>query len=167
LDTNVISETRKIRANSGVMAFLSKADGEALFLSVLTLGELRKGVEAKRRTTPAIAELLGAWVDGLETTFAHRVLAIDVATARCWGELSAGRSLPVIDTLIAATAIGHGSDDRRSMAGGMSAGRCAAFSAFIVDGSPQNQVIPASPEFGRSPGAQRCRFGVDLCDCFC
>jgi predicted nucleic acid-binding protein len=108
LDTNVISETRKIRANSGVMAFLSKADGEALFLSVLTLGELRKGVEAKRRTTPAIAEQLGAWVDGLETTFADRVLAIDVATARCWGELSAGRSLPVIDTLIAATAIGHG-----------------------------------------------------------
>jgi toxin FitB len=108
LDTNVISETRKTRANSGVMAFLSKADGEALFLSVLTLGELRKGVEAKRRTSHAIAEQLGAWVDGLETTFADRVLPIDVATARCWGELSAGRSLPVIDTLIAATAIGHG-----------------------------------------------------------
>ena len=90
------------------MAFLSKADGEALFLSVLTLGELRKGVEAMRRTTPAIAEQLGAWVDGLETTFADRVLPIDVATARSWGELSAGRSLPVIDTLIAATAISHG-----------------------------------------------------------
>lgn len=108
LDTNVISETRKIRANSGVMAFLSTADGQGLFLSVLTLGELRKGVEAKRRTNPAIAEQLGAWVDGLETTFADRLLPIDVATARCWGELSAGRSLPVIDTLIAATAIGHG-----------------------------------------------------------
>jgi hypothetical protein len=89
------------------MAFLSTADGEGLFLSVLTLGELRKGVEAKRRTNPAIAEQLGAWVDGLETTFADRVLPIDVATARCWGELPAGRSLPVIDTLIAVTAISH------------------------------------------------------------
>jgi predicted nucleic acid-binding protein len=108
LDTNVISETRRIRAESSVMAFLSTADGERLFLSVLTLGELRKGVEAKRRTNPAIAEQLGAWVDSLETTFADRVLPIDVATARCWGELSASQSLPVIDTLIAATAIGHG-----------------------------------------------------------
>lgn len=108
LDTNVISETRKLRANLGVMAFLSTADGEGLFLSVLTLGELRKGVEAKRRTDAAIAEQLGAWVDGLETTFADRVLPVDVPTARCWGELSASRSLRVIDTLIAATAIGHG-----------------------------------------------------------
>jgi predicted nucleic acid-binding protein len=107
LDTNVISETRKLRANRGVLAFLSSADEAALFLSVLTLGELRKGVEAKRRTDPAAADQLGVWVDGIETTFADRVLPIDIATARHWGELSAGRSLPVIDTLIAATAIGR------------------------------------------------------------
>jgi predicted nucleic acid-binding protein len=107
LDTNVISETRKIRADHGVMAFLSDADAEGFFLSVLTLGELRKGVQAKRRTEPAAADQLGTWVDGLETTFADRILGIDAATARRWGELSAGRSLPVIDTLIAATAIGH------------------------------------------------------------
>ena len=105
LDTNVISETRKIRADRGVMAFLSAADGAELYLSVLTLGELRKGVEAKRRTDPHIADQLGAWVDGIETSFADRVLGIDITAARRWGELSAGRSLPVIDTLIAATAI--------------------------------------------------------------
>jgi predicted nucleic acid-binding protein len=108
LDTNVISETRRIRADAGVMAFLSAADGLGLFLSVLTLGELRKGVEAKRRGDPAAADQLGAWVDGIETTFADRVLPIDVATARRWGELWAARSLPVIDTLIAATAMHHG-----------------------------------------------------------
>ena len=108
LDTNVISETRKTRADSGVMAFLSAADAPGLFLSVLTLGELRKGVEAKRRSDPLIADRLGAWVDGIETTFADRVLAVDTATARRWGELSAGRTLPVIDTLIAATAIERG-----------------------------------------------------------
>lgn len=108
LDTNVISETRKSRADSGVMAFLSAADTAGLFLSVLTLGELRKGVEAKRRTDPVAADRLGAWVEGIETTFADRMLPIDAAAARCWGELSAGRSLPVIDTLIAATAISRG-----------------------------------------------------------
>ena len=108
LDTNVISETRKSRADTGVIAFLSAADAARLFVSVLTLGELRKGVAAKRRTDPVSADQLGAWVDGIETTFADRVLPVDAATARRWGELSASRSLPVIDTFIAATAISHG-----------------------------------------------------------
>jgi toxin FitB len=108
LDTNVISETRKVRADRGVVAFLLAAESAALFMSVLTLGELRKGVAAKRRTDPVAADQLGAWVDGIETTFADRVLSVDAATARHWGELSAERSLPVIDTLIAATAISHG-----------------------------------------------------------
>ncbi len=108
LDTNVISETRKSRADNGVIAFLSAADSAGLFLSVLTLGELRKGVEAKRRTDSLAADQLGAWVDGLERIFADRVLSVDAATARRWGELSAGKSLPVIDTLIAATAISRG-----------------------------------------------------------
>jgi predicted nucleic acid-binding protein len=108
LDTNVISETRKIRANPDVMAFLGRTDSAALFLSVLTLGELRKGVEAKRRSDPAVADQLGAWVDGIETTFTDRLLEVDASVARLWGELSAARSLPVIDTLIAATAIQRG-----------------------------------------------------------
>jgi hypothetical protein len=108
LDTNFISETRKIRTNAGVMAFLSAADTAGLFLSVLTLGELRKGVEAKRRTDSVTAASLSLWVDGIETTFADRVLPVDTAAARLWGELSARRSLPVVDTLIAATAITRG-----------------------------------------------------------
>ncbi len=105
LDTNVTSETRKLRADSRVIAFISAADAAALFLSVLTVGELRKGVAAKRRTDPGAADQLAAWVDGIEATFADRILPIDAATARRWGELSANRSLPVIDTLIAATAM--------------------------------------------------------------
>ena len=81
LDTNVISETRKTRADRSVIAFLRAADAVALFLSVLTLGELRKGVDAKRRTDLAAADRLGAWVDDIETTFADRVLQVDSVRA--------------------------------------------------------------------------------------
>jgi toxin FitB len=107
LDTNVLCETRRVRADLGVTAFLSGAEGTSLFVSVLTMGELRKGVEAKRRADPTAAEDLGKWVDGIETIFADRVLPVSTAIARVWGERSAGRTLPAIDTLIAATAISH------------------------------------------------------------
>jgi toxin FitB len=105
LNTNVISETRKSRPDAGVIAFLSAAGGEGLFLSVLTLGELRKGVALKRRVDPEAATELAIWVEGIANNFADRILPIDSATALRWGELSAGRSLPVIDMLIAATAL--------------------------------------------------------------
>jgi toxin FitB len=104
----VISETRKIRADPRVIAFLGATSGERLFLSVLTLGELRKGVAARRRTDAPVADRLAAWVDEIERTFTDRVLPLEAPAARIWGELSAGRSLPVVDTLIAATAIVRG-----------------------------------------------------------
>jgi predicted nucleic acid-binding protein len=88
-----------------VIAFLSAAGAEGLFLSVLTLGELRKGVALKRRTDPWAASELGAWVEGIATNFADRILPIDTAAALRWGELSAGGNPPVIDMLIAATAL--------------------------------------------------------------
>jgi predicted nucleic acid-binding protein len=105
LDTNVVSETRKIRADPRVTGFLDATSGDRLYLSVLTLGELRKGVALRRRTDATIADRLGAWVDEIESTFADRVIPVDAAAAQIWGELSAGRSLPVVDTLIAATAM--------------------------------------------------------------
>ncbi len=104
LDTNVISETRRLRPNPGVSAFLNTVNPARLFLSVLTMGELRKGVAAKRRMDEAAAAALGLWVDGIETGFADRLLPVDLATARHWGERAAERSVPVIDTLNAATA---------------------------------------------------------------
>lgn len=108
LDTNVVSKTRKLRADPRVTGFLEAANAERLFLSVLTLGELRKGVAAKRRTDAGIADRLALWVDEIECSFTDRVLPVDAAAARIWGELSAARSLPVVDTLIAATAMTRG-----------------------------------------------------------
>jgi toxin FitB len=107
LDTNVLSETRRRHAEEQVMSFLSAVEPSALYISVLTLGELRKGLVLKKKTDPESAKKLTEWVDGLELGFADRILDIDAATARLWGELSAQRPRPVIDTLLAATAIVH------------------------------------------------------------
>ena len=107
LDTNILSETRKKQANERVMSFLSAAEPSALFISVLSLGELRKGVALKIHSDADAAKRLGAWVDGLEFSFGERILGIDAAIARQWGELSAQRSRPVVDTLLAATALVH------------------------------------------------------------
>jgi predicted nucleic acid-binding protein len=108
LDTNVLSETRRKKADSGVMSFLEATDSSALYLSVLTVGELRKGIAAKRRTDPAAARALAAWAEGLEFGFTDRILPIDAATTRLWGDWSGDRPRPVIDTLLAATAAEHG-----------------------------------------------------------
>ena len=62
----------------------------------------------KKRSDPDGAKKIASWVDGLELSFADRILGIDAATAKLWGELSAQRSRPVIDTLLAATAVVHG-----------------------------------------------------------
>ena len=105
LDTNVLSETRRKKADEGVMAFLQSADSASLFLSVLTIGELRKGVAVKMRTDSVAAKSLAAWVEGLEFGFADRILDIDAATARLWGDWSGDRPRPVVDTLLAATAV--------------------------------------------------------------
>ncbi len=107
LDTNVLSETRKKRADPGVIAFIESTDSSALYLSVLTIGELRKGIAAKRRTDLTAARALAGWVEGLEFGFADRILGIDAATARLWGDWSGDRPRPVIDTLLAATAAQH------------------------------------------------------------
>ena len=108
LDTNVVSETRKKQPEAGVIAFLQAVDSSLLYLSVLTIGELRRGIAAKKRDDPAAAKSLAAWAQGLEVGFADRILSIDAPVARLWGEWSSDRSRPVVDTLIAATAVAHG-----------------------------------------------------------
>jgi predicted nucleic acid-binding protein len=108
-DTNVLSETWKPKANQGVIEFVRSTEPTSAFISVLTIGELRKGVAAKKLRDPDLnaAARLAAWVDGLELSFADRILVIDAATAKLWGEWSADRSRPVVDTLLAATAVVH------------------------------------------------------------
>lgn len=108
LDTNVVSEARRPRPDAGVNAFLLDAARADAYLSVLTLGELRKGAEAKRRVDPVSAERIEAWIGRLEVQYADKTLPVDKPVAEAWGRLMADRPRPIVDTLIAATAMVHG-----------------------------------------------------------
>jgi predicted nucleic acid-binding protein len=108
LDTNVLSELQKPRPDRRVLAFLNAAEGSFTSISVLTVGELRRGAELKRRRNPDDAERLDAWIDDLEVGYAGRVLPVGRDIATIWGRLSSDRTRPVVDTLIAATAMAHG-----------------------------------------------------------
>lgn len=107
LDTNVVSELRKPRPARAVLRWFEATDGTELFLSVLVLGEIRQGVEQKRRRDPKAAKSLDAWLDTLHRTFADRVLPITPAIADRWGRLDVPDPVPTIDGLLAATALEH------------------------------------------------------------
>ena len=85
LDTNVISETRKARAEQRRHRIPIGGGGGWAVFERADLGELRKGVAAKRRTDPGAADQLAAWVDGIGTTFTDRVLPIDAAARAAVG----------------------------------------------------------------------------------
>lgn len=109
IDTNIISEVRKgARCDAHVSAwYASVADGD-LFLSTLVLGEIRKGVELARPRDAARAAALERWLREVEAAFDGRVLGIDNAISDQWGRMSAIRPVPVIDGLLAATALTNG-----------------------------------------------------------
>jgi hypothetical protein len=108
LDTNVVSELRKgARCNARVAAWLAAAPEAELFLSVLVVGEIRRGIESLRRRDIAGAAALEAWLAELEGYYGDRVLPVDLPVAETWGRLNADRSLSTVDSLLAATALVH------------------------------------------------------------
>lgn len=111
LDTNVISESGRPRPDGGVMDWLASVDEEQLFLSVISLAELRHGVErlADGRRKAALDQWI---VDQLPARFENRLLPIDPETADAWGRVvaasqAAGRPIGAMDAFIAATARQH------------------------------------------------------------
>lgn len=108
LDTNVISELVRPKPAKAVLAWFDNIPSEALHISVLTLGEIRKGVE--QMPDGARREKLRLWLEhDLVDWFETRVLPVDVKVADRWGRLVAqmGRPVPSIDSLLAATALHH------------------------------------------------------------
>jgi predicted nucleic acid-binding protein len=109
LDTNVISEVRKgERCDRSVAAWYRSIDDSDLYLSVLVTGEIRRGVERARHRDPDRAAVFERWLENIGSAFAGRILPIDRAVADEWGRLSAIRTVPVPDALLAATASVHG-----------------------------------------------------------
>lgn len=112
IDTNVISEARKgPKANAGVQRFFGEAAGAGtrLYLSVITLGELRRGVDLIRHRGDADqARRLEDWLTRIVHDYADRVLPVDHETAMLWGRLRVPHPEHEIDKLIAATALLHG-----------------------------------------------------------
>jgi toxin FitB len=112
LDTNIVSELVKTKPEPKVVEWIEATDEELLFLSVLTLGEIRKGIALLKDA--ARQAKLEAWVvRALPIRFTNRILSIDKNIAERWGVLSAqakatmNHNLPVIDGLLAATAQHH------------------------------------------------------------
>ncbi len=111
LDTNVISEIRKgPRCDPGVASWFAGVSAGELFLSALTIGEIRKGIENIRRHDKRTAEVLDAWLADLMAQFSDRILPVDESIAERWGRFNVPDPLPVIDSLLAATASVHGLD---------------------------------------------------------
>ncbi len=107
LDTNVLSEARRRRPEPKLVAWLEATESSDLYLSVLTIGEIRMGITRRRRKDPTAADILEHWAREIEETFSDRIIPVDTSIARIWGELNRERPLPVVDALLAATAIKH------------------------------------------------------------
>lgn len=108
IDTNVLSELRRKSPDPGVVAWFSQRPPPTLHLSVLTLGEIRKGIEGVGDEVRK--QSLIDWLEtDLPTFFTGRILDVNGAVADRWGRLvaAAGRPLPTIDSLLAATALEH------------------------------------------------------------
>ena len=109
IDTNILSEIRKReRANDGVREWFAEASDEDLFLSVLTLGEIRRGIEGIRRRDAMSATNLDRWFVTVQARSAGRVLLVTPDIADRWGRLNIPDPLPVVDGLLAATALEYG-----------------------------------------------------------
>jgi predicted nucleic acid-binding protein len=109
IDTNVLSEVRKgRRCDANVAAWFASVDDGSVYISVLVLGEIRRGIEILLRRDAAQAIALQHWLNRVNADFSDRLLPIDRAVADEWGRLSAIRTVPIVDGLLAATAKVYG-----------------------------------------------------------
>jgi len=105
LDTNVVSEIRKKAPDPGVSAWLASVPDDELFLSVLVVGEIRQGIERLARRDLAQAEIFEQWLSRLVQAYGDHIVPITARVAEAWGRLNVPDPVPVVDGLMAATAL--------------------------------------------------------------
>jgi toxin FitB len=108
VDTVVLSELRKTRRNAALVAWFKKQRTTDLFLSVITIGEIERGIARRRATDPGLAAALAAWLDQVLALYGERILSFELQTAQRWGLLSATLGNESVDLMIAATALERG-----------------------------------------------------------
>jgi predicted nucleic acid-binding protein len=108
IDTVVLSELRRRQRDPGVVAWIGSQRQEDCFLSVVSIGEIERGIARKRTTDSRFAQQLARWLDQLLRLYVDRLLPMDVGVARRWGQLSAELGHEGADLLIAATALERG-----------------------------------------------------------
>ena len=108
LDTMVISELRKRVPDQNVVSWLSSTPEKDLYISVVTISEIQRGIALQRSIDAPFAERLQRWLDALMKNYSDRLLPITPAIACRWGELSARVGHDGADVMIAATALQHG-----------------------------------------------------------
>jgi predicted nucleic acid-binding protein len=108
IDTVTLSELRKRERDPMVVAWFERQRTADLFLSVISIGEIERGIARQRTTDPAFAGALATWLDRVLTLYGERIVPFDLRTARRWGTLSAALGNDSADLMIAATALEHG-----------------------------------------------------------
>jgi predicted nucleic acid-binding protein len=108
IDTVTISELRRRQRDAVVTAWFGRQRATDLFLSVISIGEIERGIARQRARDPGFAGALAAWLDGLLALYGEQILPFDLQTARRWGALSAALGNRSADLMIAATALEHG-----------------------------------------------------------
>lgn len=104
----VLSELRKRQRDPRLVAWLKNVMPADLYLSVVTIGEVEKGIAKQRRIDPSVAARLAGWLDTVLDHYGARILPVDIRVARRWGRLADAHSHAGADLLIAATALEHG-----------------------------------------------------------
>ena len=108
LDTNVISALHRRERNPQVVRWVENQRTVDLYISVVTVGEIERGIAQQPRDNPSFARSLVQWLNRILSAYGNRILPVDTATARRWGQLTATLGHDSADLLIAATAMEHG-----------------------------------------------------------
>lgn len=108
LDTNVVSEIRKRSPHPGVAEWFDSVSAADLHLSVLVVGEIRQGIERLALRDPVQATVFERWLSRLVHDYCDRIVPVNSDVAEAWGRLNVPDPLPVVDGLLAATALVHG-----------------------------------------------------------